>query len=104
MQYPVITCVNAIYAAIFGDKTMIFTQDSIEAKEVGEELGLHGVPNWWDEFIPVTTDNINDVVRLFGEMYSYYGNGMCEFIRIHKENRMEPRLGDTIILSGFTIN
>lgn len=104
MQYPVITCVNAVYAAIWSDKTMVFTQDSEEAKEVGEELGLYGEPNWWDQYIEVDDENIEDVTKLFSEMYTMFGKGMCEFICIYRQNRMTPQVGDTIVISGFTVD
>lgn len=104
MQYPVITCVNAVYAAIWGDKTMVFTQDSNEAHEVGVQLGHTGEPMWWDQYIDVTEENIEEVLKLLSEFYAMFGKGMYEFVKIPNQNRLTPHIGDTVVIGGFTVD
>lgn len=94
-----LTCVSGIYCAIYGHMNMVFTQSIDEACLVAQQLGIHNDnPQWYAYAIPITENNMYNVVDTIDHFKHVLGNGYSEFISVQEKGGQH-----TLVVQGFTI-
>lgn len=102
MRRPVITCVNNVYVAMFGDMNIVFTERSWEAQEIAKEMGSKQEPYWWTQSFTLNDANHDALFAFLNEMERKLGRGyISEFVQIRGYDVNRPWKEVEILVSGF---
>ena len=107
MEKICLTCINGIYAAIYGHMNMVFTQDINQSYEVGKQLGYENVtPYWYPWTVKVNAGNWETIKDTIYHMAHVLGDpGFREFVSLQGIGLDEEFCGQdaVFIVQGFVI-